>query len=388
MTRSPVAILFVTLFLGGCTGGGTTASGSPTASLGTSPSALASLVATPTPEPAVVPSGRILFYRVGSDEMEHYFTVNTDGTNEQALFTHDGCGCARWSPDGTRVWTMGDTGHGTWSFTTMRPDGSDRVVVSPPIETLTLAQAVSNADGRRIAFGGWDDTDPSRNGLYIASPDLADLSLVMAQPEGTKEVEPFGVTPDGSKILFFGETGPDGATTHAGSVFVVNSNGSGLRQLNPPGTRVGFVGVATGSLSPDGRRAAFAVNDAVFVADVDGGEARPITDRVGFVWAVAWSPTGEWITYTRQHGNTSVVSLVHPDGTDQREISANDETQEAAAGAWSPDGTYLLVQRDSDATVDGPRDLWIMDLEGAFIGQVTHQPSTYGIYSWALAAGA
>ena len=108
-------------------------------------------------------------------------------------------------------------------------------------------------------------------------------------------------------------------------------------------------------------------------------------DRGGFAWAVSWSPTGEWITYTRIHGTTTVVALVRPDGTDQQEISADDESDEATVGAWSPDGKYLLVR----ATATSPgrqRDLWIMDLEGNYVGQVTHEPSNYVMYSWAPAS--
>jgi TolB protein len=205
----------------------------------------------------------------------------------------------------------------------------------------------------------------------------------MRLPKGMLAVEPFGVTPEGSKIAFFGETGPDGDITHAGDVYVVNSDGSGLRKLNPPRTKIGSIGMPTGSLSPDGRHAAFGVDDAVFVIDIDGGEARQITDRVGFVWAVSWSPTGEWIAYTRQHGTMSVISLARPDGTDQNEILAKDGSDETAGGAWSPKGDALLVRRGTDAR----HDLWIMDLDGKFIGQVTHEPSSYGTYSWAPAAG-
>ena len=173
-----------------------------------SPSAPASAAIGATPNPAEVPAGRILFYRRESDELEHYYSINTDGTNEQSLFTADGCApCVRWSPDGTRVWTMGATGHGTWSLSTMRPDGSDRVTISPPIESLNLGPAVPSVDGSWIAFGGWDETNPSRSGLYIGSLDLADLRFVMPIPEGTIGVEPFGVTPDGSHIVFFADRG-------------------------------------------------------------------------------------------------------------------------------------------------------------------------------------
>ena len=165
-----------------------------------------------------------------------------------------------------------------------------------------------------IAFNGWDETDPSRTGLYLASPDLADLRLVRRSRRGRVAVEPFGITPDGSQRPFFADA--RGRGSHAGDIYVVDADGSGLRQLNPPGTKDGFIDVPTGSLSPDGRQVAFAVDDAVWVADLDGGEARQITDRTGFAWAVSWSPTGEWIAYTRQHGTTSVISLVRPDGTD------------------------------------------------------------------------
>jgi Tol biopolymer transport system component len=385
-TLTFVALVAATLV--GCTGGGTTASVAPGESPGSatpegSPGALGSAAATATATLSALPTGRILFHRVGSDGVEHYFTIKTDGTDEQALFTAEGCGCAHWSADGTQVFTLSNTGHGTFSFTTIRPDGTNRVVLNNPINTLNLAPGASSADGRRIAFAGWDETDPSHNGLYIASPDLTDLRLVMRLPKGMLAVEPFGVTREGSKIAFFGETGPDGDITHAGDVYVVNSDGSGLRKLNPQGTKIGSLGMPTVSLSPDGRRAAFGVDDAVFVIDLDSGEVRQITDRSGFVWAVSWSPTGEWIAYTRQHGTTSVISLVRPDGTDQKEISAKDGSDETAGGAWSPKGDALLVRRGTDAR----HDLWIMDLDGKFIAQVTHEPSSYGTYSWAPVAG-
>ena len=205
-----VAALAAALLLAGCTGGGTQAASvtpgeSPALTTSGMSAGLASPASTATAAPAELPAGRIVFERQDSDAREHYFTINADGTDEQPLFTAAGCGCARWSTDGTRVWTMGATGHGTWSFTTMRPDGSDRVVISPPIETLNLGPATPSVDGRWIAFDGWDETDPSRNGLYLGSPDLADLRLVTPLPEGTDYVDPFGVTPDGSHVLFLAE---------------------------------------------------------------------------------------------------------------------------------------------------------------------------------------
>ncbi len=344
---------------------------------GASPSVQPSPRSSPTPAP--VPTGRILFSRLSADEVEDFVTINTDGTNEDALFERQGCGCGRLSPSGRQVWTMGPTGHDTFSFMTMGLDGSDPTVFDPPIETLNLGPAAASPNGEWLAFDGWDETDPSRNGLYLGSGDLADLHLVMPNPEGVIRTEPFGVTPDGSQVVFFAENGARGDVPHAGDLFVVNADGSGLRQLNPPGTFHAWVGLDAGSMSPDGRSVAFGVDDAIFIVDLDGGEARQITERSGFVWAVSWSPTGEWITYTRLDGSTSVIELVSPDGTSQRRITAADASEEAEAAVWSPDGDYLLVQRGPD----GQRDLWIIDLDGAVIGQVTHEPSAYGMYGWA-----
>jgi Tol biopolymer transport system component len=166
-------------------------------------------------------------------------------------------------------------------------------------------------------------------------------------------------------------------------LYVVGADGSGLRQLNPSGTTQNFLDVPAGSLSPDGRRAAFGVEGRVYVVDVDGGIAQPITEPADFVWAVSWSPTADWITYTRQYGSTSVITLVRPDGSDQHEISANDASDEVEDGVWSPDGKYLLVQRGTD----GRGDLWIIDLEGNNVGQVTHRPSSYGTWAWAPESG-
>jgi WD40 repeat protein len=353
----------------------------------TAPSPVASH-AVPSPSAALpdVPAGRILFMREGPDGVEHYFTVNTDGTGEQALFEREGCGCAHWSHDGGLVYTLDATGHGTWSFTTVRPDGTGHRVLPNPIAALNLAPGASSSDGTLVAFWGWDDTDPSKNGLYASGPGLGDVHLVAAVPDGATSVEPFGVTPDGSKIIFFAETGRAEMITHGGDLYVVDADGSHLRKLNPEGTTVGFVGAtpSPGSLSPDGRHVAFAAFEtasggrqgAVYVADMAGGEPRRLTEPTSGVYTVVWSPAGDWIAFTTL-GQRSSVSVVRPDGTGERVVSP--ATDEVGYPSWSPDGKAFVVRRGAD----GANDLWIMDLEGQFIGQVTDEPSNYNWFSWA-----
>ena len=62
--------------------------------------------------------------------------------------------------------------------------------------------------------------------MYLGSSDLTDLRRVTPLPEGTVRTEPFGVTPDGSLVLFFADRGQ---TEHAeGDLYVVNADGTGL----------------------------------------------------------------------------------------------------------------------------------------------------------------
>ena len=137
-----------------------------------------------------------------------------------------------------------------------------------------------------------------------------------------------------------------------------------------------FIGMPVASLSPDGRQAAFGVETRS--SSLISTAVRPAESQKGsgFVWAAEWSPTGDWITYTRFHGATSVVALVRPDGTDQKEISRIDEGDEANAAVWSPDGKYLLVstrQRPELRRAEGTCGSWTSTGHGSARSPTNHR---------------
>jgi len=338
----------------------------------------------PSPSAGQVPPGTIAFVRGGTDGADHYFTIRTDGSNEHELFSNKGCECIRWSPDGAQIWTLAETDVGTLRFVTMDADGSNRVVHVPSSETLNLAGGPASSDGQQIAFFGWD-SDPDSSGLYIGSPDLSQLTLVLALPDGLTALDPLAFAPDGSAVLFWGQRGSDGVVDHAGDLFMVDADGTNLRQLNSDDFVVGEVRGLPATLSPDGGRVAFAAfepgsdgaRSAIFVVPVNGGEAERITDISSGLWVAVWAPVGERIASWRWWTNDqTALSLVNADGTDTRQLTEG--ADEVGQGGWSPTGDYLIVARGPD----GQRDLWIMDLEGRFVAQVTHKPSGYGMYSW------
>jgi hypothetical protein len=381
------AIVVLALLVAAC--GGPAGSPRDTGSTGTAtapPGRPSTTASAPTAiDPSKIPEGRIAFMRVDPDKVERYFVVDSLGTNEHALYETRGCACIRWSPNGAQIWTVTETDTGL-RYTTMDPDGSNVVVHTPDITTLNLAPGFGSADGGHVGFFGWDDTDPTRTGVWAANTNLTDLHQVTGVPDGVLSIDPIGMSADGSHIYFFGDLGvnTDNGFDHAGNIYVIASDGTGQRQLNPAGTKTEITGAG---LSADGRRLAFTAwesgsrtnDNALFVVDRPNGEGVQVTDWTPGLWGAAWAPSGEWIALSQEGQGAAVASLIRPDGSGLRPISDAGLPEFTFGPVWSPDGTHFLVRRGYQTR----NDLWIMDLDGNFVWQVTHKPAAYDIYAWA-----
>src|SRR5215211_4196197 len=208
---------------------------------GASPSAVAAASESPSGDaldPSKVPAGQIAYMRVGNDKIERFFTVDSLGENEHALFETQNCACISWSVDGTKIVTVTETDVAL-RYTTMDADGSNKVIYTPDIETLSLTPPIGSADGAHLAFFGWDDTEPSRLGIWASSSDLSNLRQVTGVPDGVLGIDPMGMSADGSYVYFHGDLGPstENEFHHAGNAYSIGSGGKHLRQLTPPRTK-------------------------------------------------------------------------------------------------------------------------------------------------------
>jgi Tol biopolymer transport system component len=270
------------------------------------------------------------------------------------------------------------------------PDGTGQVVLAFPGETVFLGPGDWSPDGRQIAFEGFDPSDPSRAGIYVAASDGSGLRRVTTSTDGRAHNWPM-FAPDGRRIAFLA-VDPDAAPAgvgFAGDLFIVGTDGRGLRQLNPPGTKA----VATGKTghpvdwSPNGRRLVFATIEgpladgrgAIFTVDADGGEPVQIADSGPWVVSVEWSPDGNWIAYGEVGSPNESTWIAHPDGNAVRQLTGPGTSLLGCCATWSPDGTRLLFQRGTA----GGRDLWTMDLTGNILNRISSHPATYAWYSWA-----
>lgn len=290
--------------------------------------------AVPAQAKAPGPNGQIVFgrFNTGLDDFQ-IFTANPDGTRQVQLLPGV-AECPRWSPDGTTILVCVANPGGLIRPATVRPDGSGFTPLDNPDPTLNLAcWAWSPADAR-VACEGWDDANPSRPaGIFtVRSADGGGLIRVTANPYGAHDI-PGDYAPAGSKIVFLRNNDPN---SEAGALFVVNTNGSGLRRI----TAWNFAEDA-GSWSPDGKWILFSSKDQkLFIVHPDGSGLRQIRLDTGpgryLASQPAWSPDGTQIVLRLFLASTGQQHLytARPTGSDLRQVANTQGSEELPD--WGP----------------------------------------------------
>jgi Tol biopolymer transport system component len=347
----------------------------------------------PAPEPEGIRNGQVLVARQLDSPRAEYLTMDADGSDERRLFEAEDCGqCAWWSPDGRRI-MYPETANGRLTTAIVRSDGAAKVVLQPlPGSTVNLGPGGWSPDGSLIALAGWDDTDATRRGIYVATPEGTELRQVSRSTDGRPH-DWTTFSPDGSRILYIA-TDADGPSNGgiAGDLRVVTVDGTEDRQVNPVGTKV-VASVRVGrpmDWSPDGGQIVFAAiegdldagRSAVFLANGDGTGARRISDWSTRTTSVDWAPEGPWVLAGDSNDGIEAMWLIDARSAERRDLWSSTADDPACCGTWSPDGELILFERGPS----GSRDLWTMRPDGTVVQRVTHLPADYVWYSWAPAA--
>jgi TolB protein len=104
--------------------------------------------------------------------------------------------------------------------------------------------------------------------------------------------------------------------------------------------------------SPDGAQVTFVLNDAIWIAAVDGADARSVGTCDGDCDFPAWSPDGTRIAYTRYYGppvaggppSSSAIEIVDIASGEVTVVTRTQRLQLADQPRWSPDGDTLVIQ--------------------------------------------
>jgi len=266
--------------------------------------------------------GRILI------ELDGLYDANANGTDCQIVYAEgDYCCVNRISPDRTQILVMPGTDYtGAVRGGTLSLDGSEFDLLPQPDESLNLVPSAWSPDGKRIAFEGWDNSDPSRNGIYSArASDLSDLVRITDRP-GLPHDSPLDYSPDGMQLVFYRaeRAEPDFPIDIGGSLWVVNVDGTDAHELQT-------------------------------------GDVRPS-------WNARWSPDGSTIVFAEERLRaTGALWTIRPDGTDLTMVFADPDGRFARAPVWSPDGSQIMfyLHPTSDNFQHDANEIYVVNADGS-----------------------
>jgi len=268
---------------------------------------------------------------------EQVYTVDPDGTDEQLLYNNSEVG--QWSPDGTRVGLV--TQLGPPQVLLFNVDDGGSVYFGLPFDLypdLALFCTVWSPDGTRLACEGQGQTDPSLSGVYtLRASDGGDLQRVTYEPNG--DDCPSDYSPNGKRLVITRAN----ETTY--EIDTVKLDGSGMKRITPEGMDFNF---CNGNWSPQGNEIAFSAhvpnaNDfhsSVWVVHSDGTGLRqlPIAGPCGGrfddpstfgCFNPVWSPDGQKIAFGRnQDDGQRDLYTVNTDGSGLFQVTHTDDISE------------------------------------------------------------
>ena len=250
------------------------------------------------------------------DEAIHTFIsthlIRPDGSGETELQLPGPEGGGRWSRDGSQIAVMTVLADGRIGTAIIRPDGAVERILEIPDETLNAVCTLWSPGDSRLACEAWDDTDPSRGGIYtVQASDGSGLTRLTTAPEGSNDL-PGDFSPDGSQLVFKRTTDEAAAPLMTLDLIV----GGDPVPLSDQSFE------DAGRFSVDGASVLTSSGGDIILVDLDGNVLETIQEPSAFLFGPVWSPDGEWIAFSRgTSGPFADVFISRVDGADRWQVT-------------------------------------------------------------------
>jgi Tol biopolymer transport system component len=188
-------------------------------------------------------------------------------------------------------------------------------------------------------------------------------TIVRHAPTGNSDDQP-SWSPDGSQIAFVtGAPTALGGSAGNGDIFIMNSDGTGARQLSSGGNS------AYPTWSPDGSQIAFVRDQgtSLVIVNVSDGKAVQTIAPGVHLGAPSWGRVGSILFTMASEGNGQVYRI-QPDGTDMVELTNGFDD---GSPVWSPDGASIAFSRSDPRDPSDTSELYVMHADGTGIRRLT-----------------
>ena len=161
-------------------------------------------------------------------------------------------------------------------------------------------------------------------------------------------------------------------------IYTVSSNGANLKRITTT-----VLGAQLPTWSPNGYKIAYMGDGGIHVVNSDGSGDRQLTNHAEDYKPV-WSPAGSRILFvSRRDGNTEVY-VMNEDGTGQQNLTLNSASDDSPS--WSPDASQIafVSERNQEFNADGSvkeprREIYVMNSDGSTLRRLTTDAYVFAV---------
>ena len=233
---------------------------------------------------------------------------------------------------------------------TVNPDGSALVQVTTPEEGFAI-QSTWTPDGSHLVVAAFDADDELR--LYMVAADGSDWHLLVPDRPGFADFGP-RVSPDGRSV-FFVRCRPDPPGGCA--IAAARIDGTGRHMVTDYSPQRVDASEFFFAISPDGSRLAYGeeglggIADQVYVSDIHGRHARPVSEPALEAMPSDWTADGRSVLVTSAWRHVgSEIFAVPADGSTPTRVVGSTYPQSVFFPDQSPSGQSLTFVTDGELT--------------------------------------